>query len=465
MYVILLIGLVIITIIAFYLSHYELLSPMTLVPLGFVLAAVLALIGTSSWNHVELQWNASTIIMVGCIAFVSGCYCVECFPKRSGKISQPNKSANLPMSDNYVEAYVKYAILVAIILGAIILRVYETYRLGNQFGLKYQSYADLATQVRQHTASFNSNDNIRFGVGFSVIERQMEKIGFLAGYISVFLLISNLMNHTTDKRRLINVALSSLSLLASCIFVLVCGVRANIMYYCMAALLIWFVLVLREKKHTAIWLSMRLLLVLIPLFFIAVVGFYVAGKLIGRVPSSGPVEYISFYLGAGIPSLQWLLDHIGSVTDVTGSFTLHGIYSLLYKVGIINDLHVYSIQWVNLEGHNSNIFTMFGRYYLDFGWLGVIILSALSGVVYTFLYRWAKHTNAPLVIMLFAWMGVNLFDMAREEYLFSRFLSSTKLVTLALLILSTWIMTTSFMEKIKKPTVDRKPKETTSEPA
>ena len=435
---------------AFYLSRYELLSPMTLVPLGFVAAAVLALIGTSSWNTVSLRWNALAIIVIGCTAFVAGCAFADWFAKRH-RDNQPqqSKTSELVMESGSAETYVKYAILIAVILAAIALRIYETYRLGNQLELRYHGFNDLSMQVRRRTATIFTTQNIRLGVGFSVVERQMEKIGSLSGYISVFLLISNLMNRTAGKKRFVDAGCAVLSLLLSCIFVLLCGSRTQIMYYCMAALLIWFVLALREKRHTSMQLSVRLLLALIPLFFIAVAGFYVAGKLIGRTPTSGPVSYISFYLGAGIPSLQWLLDHIGSIATVPGGFTFYGVYSLLYKVGLIDSLHIYSIQWVNLGGHNSNIFTMFGRYYLDFRWLGVVIFSVLAGVAYTLLYRWVKRTTWPAVLVVFAWTGAYLFDVGREEFLFSRFLSIGNLVTMVLLVLGMWFMTTSFTDMLK----------------
>ena len=450
MYYVLLIGLLTVTAAAFWLSRYELLSPMTLMPLGFVMAAVLALIGTSSWNHIALRRNALAIIVIGCAAFVAGCYCVDWFAKRrESNQPQQSKTSELVMKSGSAETYVKYAILIAVILAAIALRIYETYRLGNQLELKYHGFNDLSMQVRRRTATIFTTQNIRLGIGFSVVERQMEKIGSLSGYISVFLLISNLMNRTAGKKRFVDAGCAVLSLLLSCIFVLLCGSRTQIMYYCMAALLIWFVLALREKKHTSMQLSVRLLLVLVPLFFIAVASFYVGGKLIGRTPTSGPVSYISFYLGAGIPSLQWLLDHIGSITTVPGGFTFYGVYSLLYKVGLIDSLHIYSIQWVKLEGYNSNIFTMFARYYLDFRWLGVVVFSAFAGAVYTLLYRWAKRTSWPMVFVVFAWTGAYLFDTAREEFLFSRFLSSSNLVILILLVLGTWIMTTSFTDMIK----------------
>lgn len=423
---------------------------MTLMPLGFVTAAVLALIGTSSWNTVSLRWNVLAIIVLGCTAFVAGCAFVDWLAKRhGGNQPQQSKTSELAITSGSVETYVKYAILIAVILAAITLRIYETYRLGDQLELKYHGFNDLSMQVRRRTATIFTTQNIRLGIGFSVVERQMEKIGSLSGYISVFLLISNLMNRTAGKKRFVDAGCALLSLLFSCVFVLLCGSRTQIMYYCMAALLIWFVLALREKKHTSMQLSVRLVLALIPLFFIAVAGFYVAGKLIGRAPTFGPVSYISFYLGAGIPSLQWLLDHIGSVTTVPGGFTFYGVYSLLYKVGLIDSLHIYSIQWVKLEGYNSNIFTMFARYYLDFRWLGVIVFAALAGVAYTLLYRWAKRTSWPAVFVVFAWAGAYLFDTAREEFLFSRFLSSSNLVVLILLVLGTWFMTTSFTDMIK----------------
>lgn len=450
MYFVLLIMLLAVTAVAFWLSRYELLSPMTLVSLAFALAAVLALIGTSSWNQVALQWNALAVIVVGCIAFVAGGYCVDCFARwHERRQTLQSEAPELVMASGSVETYVKYGILIALIVGAIVLRIYETYRLGDQWGLEYSGFNDLSKQVRLRSSTVFTTQNIQIGVGFSFVERQMEKVMRVAGCVSVFLLVANLMRRTTERKRCIDVALAATSFGMFCIFIFVCGSRGSIIDCCMAALLIWFVLALRAKKHTALQLSIRLLLVLIPLFFLIAVGFYASGKLIGRTPASGLVEYISFYLGGAIPSLQWLLDHIDSIATVPGGCTFYGLYLLLYKMGLIDNLHTYSIEWVNLGGHNSNIFTMFARYYLDFRWLGVILFSAGAGVAYTLLYRWAKRTSWPAVLVVFAWLGGCLFDVGREEFLFSRFLSAGNLATLILLVLGMWIMTTSFTDMVK----------------
>lgn len=450
MYWVLLAGLLIITAIAFRISDYELLSPMTLVPLGFVMAAALALIGTSSWNHVALRRNALAIIVIGCAAFVAGCYCVDWFAKRrESNQPQQSKTSELAITSGSVETYVKYAILIALILAAIALRIHETYRLGDQWGLEYHGFNDLSAQVRQRTGIIFTTQNIQLDVGFSVLERQMEKVVCMSGYIGVFLLVASVMNGKAGKKRFIEAGCAAILVLLSCFFMLLCNSRGQVLYYFMAALLVWFVLALRQGKHAAMQLSVRLLLVLIPLFFVAVGGFYAAGKLIGRNPSAGPVEYISFYLGAGIPSLQWLCDHIGSVAAAPGTFTLYGIYTFLYKFGIIDNLHIFSIHWLNLGGHNSNVFTAFASYYVDFRWLGVVIFAALSGVGYTLLYRWAKCTKYPAFFVIFAWVNTYLFDVVREEFLFSRFLSSSSLVKLILLVLGTWFMTTSFTDMLK----------------
>lgn len=450
MYCVLFIALAAITAAAFCLSRYELLSPITLAPLGFTLAALLALIGTASWNQVALQWNALAIIVIGCIAFVAGGYCVDCFARRRERGQTPqNEAPELVMASGSVETYVKYGILIALILAAIVLRVYETYRLGSQWGLQYDGFNDLSQQVKLRTTAIFTTQNIRFGNGFSIVERQMEKAARVAAYVSIALLVINLMRHLNNRKRYIDIGLAALTFGMFCLLTFIAGGRGEIIYCCMGAMLIWFVLALRAKKNAAIWLSVRLLVALISLFFLISIGFYGAGKLVGRTPASDPVEYISFYLGGGIPSLQWMLDHIASIATVPGGATFYGVYALLYKARFIDDLHLYSIEWVNLGGHNSNIFTMFGRYYLDFRWLGVVIFSVLAGVAYTLLYRWVKRTTWPAVLVVFAWTGAYLFDVGREEFLFSRFLSIGNLVTMVLLVLGMWFMTTSFTDMLK----------------
>lgn len=433
---------------AFRVSRYELLSPGVIMPLMFTFATLMAIIGWSSWNTVSLQANAFTIILIGVVSFEIGIFLpLYIRGRKKGLFASTNSSLRpleLNSSLTTTETSIKYVILIVLVCAAIVLRVHETYKIGAQLNLKYMDYSDLAAQVRHATGAIFSSDGVKIGFGFSFIERQLEKVAVVSGFVSACLSTYSALHYSQKK---LSFYLSLLTLFLSCSFIILSGDRARILFFFIAALLFFFILKIRAPHQNIKRFSIRLVAILFPILVVSIILFYFSGSLIGRAPGSGFVEYVSFYFGGGIPSFQQLLD-----SDMTkmpfGYFTFIGVYTFLYKFGFSDVLGAYSIDWIQIGGHNSNIFTMFARYHMDFGFVGIFVFSLLSGVFFGSVYRLAKNTRQPVLIMIFAYITVNVFDLTREEYTFSRFATTQTFVSLILLTLISIFLTTTHKENI-----------------
>lgn len=106
--------------------------------------------------------------------------------------------------------------------------------------------------------------------------------------------------------------------------------------------------------------------------------------------------------------------------------------------------------WVDMGGHGCNIFTGFARYYLDFGLAGVVVLSALSGLLMTLVFDRAQTYGHPLFVVFAGYLAAYAFDFAREEFIFSRLLSPTQFVSVAIMLAITLFLTTSLREDMKR---------------
>ena len=122
------------------------------------------------------------------------------------------------------------------------------------------------------------------------------------------------------------------------------------------------------------------------------------------------------------------------------------IFAIPYKFGLISDYPIYSIDWIKMGSYTSNIFTGFARYFLDFGWLGLVILSFAASLFITLLYRAAKDSSNCFAIVLVGYFSGYAFDFAREEFIFSRFLSMTSVVLLLVLLVLVLFITTDLHE-------------------
>jgi oligosaccharide repeat unit polymerase len=454
----LLICLVLLTGIGFRSSGYELFAPITIVPLMFVVAVVLALIGWGSWNQIELQSDGFTIISIGCLAFLIGGILVERFVfnrklSSTSRESSPVKSTTQSFSNPQLSLYyiLGYIALFLILCLAIYVRIKDTYRLGAQMGFHYSGYSDLVSQVRKQTTAINGSNNVKIGQGFSFLEKQLEKFAMAIGYLCSYLLAKALRIWIKDRKNKKNCLLAifpSILLITNTIFNLVSGGRTQIFYNAAAVFFSLFILGLRNHQNP-LKLSRNFIIFLVPAAVIFTALFYTMSGIIGRKTSSGILDYISFYLGAGIPSLQHLLAS-GAPSLGWGGYTFFGLQTLLYKIGFINHLSSYSIQWVPLAGKGSNIFTTFARYYLDFGYFGVIFLSLLLGALLTWMYRYCLNCKYEFVIPVFMMFAVSLVDLPREDYLYSRFLSSAPILQLILLAFLSFLMTADYKKLAKR---------------
>lgn len=428
--------LIIVTVVwlvSLYKFNFEILSPASLFPLGLAVSCALAIVGKDSWNSVdEISLGTIQIIIIGCLSFAVGCLIsariANRIPVSTLKIIAVDRRETSASIVRYES--LKYAIFYGIIIIAIALRVYETFQIAKELGFdSTASYFEVTRMVRDETAVFNSAESIRFDVGFSLLERQLEKIAVALGYVSVYLLSTNIGNWKNIKQILPSAGL----LLLSSVFVLSTGSRSTILFYIIAYIACYSIMSIKNGASPR-KVALRVALYGILAALIGSLVFFLMGGLVGRSTSSGIVRYVSFYFGSGIPAFQQLLDCSAPEVTVPGLRSFYYAYSLLYKLGIISNFPGYSLGWINLGGLDCNVFTGFARYYFDFGLAGVVILSLASGLILSAIYLIARITFSPSWVLVLCYLTPRFFDMAREEFVFSRLLSSTQIISIIIMI-------------------------------
>ncbi|MBT1175734.1 oligosaccharide repeat unit polymerase [Bifidobacterium sp. LC6] len=446
-YILLLAVLLCLTVVAFLVGGKELLAPITIMPAMFSVVTVLAMIGMFTWNTVQLKSDGFFIISLGCSVFVIGGIIVQRLPYSSvGASNRGDNDAQDVFEWKQGIATWKWIVLIVLLLVALGLFVADTYRLGRAMGITDSNYLVIAKQVHHQYATYYSTSNVRVGEGYSVITKQFEKLAIVSGFIGAGMLTIGVKSHPTKKTFVRNVLLPTIVLVLSCTFILSGGYRSWVMRFAMAALIVSFIVDCMRTDNAA-KVSLRYALVLIPLGIIAFALFYLSGVVLGRAGSHGIIEYISFYFGAGIPTLQTGIS--GDVKiDAPGSLTFYGISLLLYKVGIIDYLPGYSAFWVNLGGHSSNVPTCFFRYFYDFGYAGVLIFGLLQGIVFCGLYLLVKKYKSTTLLLLFSLIYAYLIDLVREEFIFSRMISSNMILNLILLVALSYWLTNPVMKQL-----------------
>lgn len=429
MYLLLFVVMLIALVAALKLADFDLLSPAPLMILGLTMSVMLAGIGGLFWNDVPLKWNAVYVVVVGTSAILAGQLIANC--KKTSQIP-----GELP---KFQDSTWKYAVLFALVLIAIVVRVVETSNIASDMGLGDVSYAEKMEAVRHGLDAINSSEGLKLGVGFSFVERQLEKLVLAIGYVSSALVGYSLVK--SDRR---SIALSVGTLLLCGIHVLACGGRGQVTYYVVSAFASFSLFKIMSGERPKVVLK-KLVIVGTIAGTVGIVVFYLSSFLIGRAAGSGLLDYISFYFGGSVPSLQIILDNPELISSASpGVKTFYYLFGLPFKFGLIDEYPSYSLAWVHPGGNGSNIFTGFARSYFDFGTIGMVALTALACFAVTWFYGHVKNSGALPLVSIFCLMSGYLFDFAREEYVFSRMLSLNGLASIVLIVLVALFMSKSF---------------------
>ena len=448
-YILLMFILLFFSIVAFKLSKGDFFSPLTIFPVMFLFVSLLSIVGRSSWNRVDLSFNVFLIVVLGVFGFIIGGLFLKLFACRfplGG--SKPGHAEDKTWRT--CESYSIYFIFIAILFIAIYLRISETYRLGKALGFDTDNYMTLAKNVRDKFALFRSTANVLPGQGYSMLSKQFEKVAIMGGFIGAYFSTVGIRKFLRTKKYFIYIILPFFVFSLSCLFVILGGSRGWILYYIMAFVVCNYLFDCRNL-NVYYKITFRYSLILLPIVIFIALLFFIAGSFIGRKASGSFTEYISFYFGCGIPSMQDLISS-GQKINSSGYASFYGIDLFFYKVGLLPKIHSYSLGWVFLNGHGSNVFTLFFRYYYDFGFWGVFLLSFVQGFAFCLLYLFIRrHSSAPLVL-LYIYVYPYIVDSVREDFFFSRLLSSSTLISIAIGLCAISLMTIDF----KPRTVKRK---------
>lgn len=415
MYILLIECLLVCLFIAFYISYEDLLSPACLFIFAFVFVTLCALLGRSTWNGFDLSIVAFFVVLIGCISFLFGCWLADPIKEEKSAFISAIRNNEL-----HVKKVSTWKIIVLIIFVALTayLKIKEIKTIGGGVDLS----SSIAKTRYATNPAFTDSDSTE---NFSFTVKQFDKIVFIIGFVAAYLLVFNF------KKESFICKVTVIALWISCAaYGILSGSRGSSLIVLVSPLLAIPIRYHRNgnnKKKSSLKLFGCILIaaaILLPIFYYSI-------ELFGRSTKTDIIEYLSFYFGAGLPSLIHALSIPQSVPTLPFYNTFYGIWSIISGFTDIS-LPAYSSEWLNLGGHFSNIYTCFYRYFMDMRWIGVVVFSALSGFVYTKLFRIACKTKQLWFIP--CWLNVvrTIIDAGRDELLIGHMLTTFNFYVLCL---------------------------------
>ncbi|MDR1450170.1 MAG: oligosaccharide repeat unit polymerase [Propionibacteriaceae bacterium] len=177
-----------------------------------------------------------------------------------------------------------------------------------------------------------------------------------------------------------------------------------------------------------------------------VILFYGLRELIGRQSTEGIGLYFARYIGGSIACLNTFLEG-GSVVESRGwgVQTFRGVYDFLSRYVVQEDAS-FTLPWAVAPDGTAigNVYTAFWRYYVDFGWAGVILLSLITGILFggawKFLMGKVRSGSIPhLGIMIYGFVYYCVPLQAIESYFYISAMSFNT-VSQILMIAIAWVM-------------------------
>lgn len=441
-YILLIIVCLLMLLFTYLKNRKDLLSPSILSIIFYTMAIFLAFIGCFSWNtEKQLSIKTIVIIVVGIVSFIIGEVVQKKISGKINKITNKEETKIQKKEKKTIDISWKKVIIVSLfIILTMILMIIQIKKVCNSLGYDSNNIFKLLSYYRHKGTLFGNSITNKNDINFIV--KQMSKICVVIGII--FSYVYARQYYYSEKFKKINILL--IPIVLSMFETLLTSGRALFMKIAVAFLfMIVFYYYKKKKQKIEFKDIIKILIVLL----ILIVIFYTILPLVGRKTSANFIEYITFYLGCGIPSLNVFINNLPIHSTWIGEETFQGIYVLLNKFDIIDFTRNTAYGWSYFSGLGSNIYTSFRAYYFDFGWFGLIICQFIFGYISSLFYSYVKKNDYGIQVPIYAYYVCMYIEQIRAEQFFGLISSTTISYLIYFLLVYMIVIDKNLIKKLK----------------
>ena len=379
----------------------ELCSPAILYITPFIAMVVVAFLFQWIWD-MKLYFNTVFVILLGTVFFVIGAFIGK-------RIKLPEMGSKCRIDQGRGIENWKYVLFFIISLVS--------------FGWRYKLVIDYGRAHGGKTISralVYYNNMLKFTTNELLHTPRLVSIGNTIGTAAGFIWACDLANQLVRKDKNIIKLILSLSNLVLCIIgSMSSGARGGAVQIISAFAIALLVMLYRkgEWKHR---IPLKYILMLCIVFLLTAVGFLGTVTLIGRYKVNAYGRYIANYLGAQLYNLNYYLNENFRTSEIFGQETFRSIIQFFAKIaGVLTYARYTSDLPSVLIGDLSlgNVYTCYYPYIHDFGYMGVMILSLIFGLISMISYRYARKSPSDNPINL----GLVIYGRMSYCLLFSYF--------------------------------------------
>lgn len=298
------------------------------------------------------------------------------------------------------------------------------YNTNSQYGFLYY----------YRTATEQGNDALNTQ---SKLVGQMVICSYAVSYYSAIDFIKRAYYGLFYKKRIIVLEICTMA-----IFMIQCilsGGRTQFLYFIEAIifLTIYFYYI---KYHRSV--NTKMIRKIFLVIFLTFIAFYFLGSFTGKTKKLNIQETLFSYIASPIPAFDKLINKdVRFPNEYFGSDVFIGLYDILHRLGFKINVSTMPAPFTSFHGVGTNIYGAFGRYYGDFGVIGLILIPLFLGIAYQMGYLSLYNTkrNLDLKLSIFLICSHWLFDFCIEDRFFLSIFALGTLSRILYMILLYWI--------------------------
>lgn len=367
----------------FLLFNFDYLQPTVIFNSVMTVSLFFAVLNVKRWN-LYVGEDTTVVVMMGMLAFSLGAlFCYSVVFIVGSKHIVYNKIDDINVSASFLIG------LFLLMFGLLVFSINEMYNISLQVG-NTGGYANMIRAVRypleRGEISFSRWMNYRYSIAYSI------------ACVSMFAFINNTLNNA----KFVFCELKYMLLVIGFIpFSVLTTGRRDLIHFLLYSVVIFCVLYF--KKHRYNFKNKVKGLVLISgTVASSILAFFLMGHLTGKVASGLRTPYIilSHYLGLSVPALDKFLNTTQPENVYIGQNTLIGIYGNLNSLGFNLEKGKSFLPFVEFDGINTNVYTVMARQIADYGFLGMLLIMAITGILITWFYEYVKTCNVKPIILI-----------------------------------------------------------------
>lgn len=380
MLIILILLLLVLFIVSYKFSNGDIISPPVLVTGGFLASAIFSLFMLGSLWRGKIDPDIVLIYSVGILLFMFAYYFV----------ANQTKERNIDNAEILPIEIKNWKLAVYILLTFLSTYLYykEIIQIVGSYGTSMEIMARFRLRSTYGTAIGTGVIRI---ADYITLSRM-----FLQGgtYIFVYVAANNMVCKHKNKKLLL------IAILVGTFSSLVAAQRLDLIRVPIAFMAVYFLL----KKSCGYFSNQQKIKLYVKYIILGVIVLFIFAsvkEVVGRSKNNlNEFQYVAKYISGAIVLFDDYLKNPIKNSDYFGKETFWGIYNFLYLL-TKNRKYFYdfTLEFRTIDGTNmGNVYSAFRSFYADFGILGIVIMPAIMGIFFGFLYGYIKsHDHRHLV--------------------------------------------------------------------